>query len=404
MKITFSQIVLIAFFTGMSYANPSIGQALLERQVDFTIQNASLKTALTQLERQTNYRFVYRKSLVEQESQVSIDAKNQKIGDILAKLLLPRGIAFEVISNRIVLSRINKSETVALLQNSGLSQTEVVAKTVTGKVTDNKGEPLIGVTVYVQGNNSTGTVTNQNGTYNITVANDNSALVFQYVGYETKIEAVGTRTVVNVVLQTQTRVLDDVVVTALGIKKESKKLGYATSTVKVDEITQNRTTNVMTSLEGKIAGLDIAPPTAGASASNRIRLRGQSGFAAAGVQNSPLIVINGLPMDQDARSAEGAPGIDQGDALQQINPDDVESMTVLKGSTAAALYGSRAGNGAIMITTKSGAKNSKFSVEISSNFAASQALDYTHYQTEYGTGINGLRPSSQADAQANGNL
>ncbi|MEO7044771.1 MAG: TonB-dependent receptor plug domain-containing protein, partial [Ferruginibacter sp.] len=151
------------------------------------------------------------------------------------------------------------------------------------------------------------------------------------------------------------------------------------------------------------AGLEIAPPTAGAGASNRIRLRGQSGFN--GGNNSPLIVINGLPMDQGARSAEGgSPAVDQGDNLSQINSDDIESMTVLKGATAAALYGSRASNGAIIITTKSGAKNSKFGVEFTSSFAAAQALDYSHYQTEYGTGSNGVRPASQAQAQSYGNL
>ncbi|KAK6020206.1 TonB-dependent receptor plug domain protein, partial [Ostertagia ostertagi] len=163
-------------------------------------------------------------------------------------------------------------------------------------------------------------------------------------------------------MQAEVKALDEIVVTALGIKKESRKLGYAASTVKVDEIVQNRTTNVMTSLEGKIAGLDIAPPAAGAGASNRIRLRGQSAFN--GQTNSPLIVINGLPMDQGARSAEGGGNAtDQGDNLSQINQDDIESMTILKGATAAALYGSRASNGAIIITTKSGAKNSKFGVE-----------------------------------------
>src|SRR5664279_2185110 len=110
-------------------------------------------------------------------------------------------------------------------------------------------------------------------------------------------------------------------------------------------------------------------------------------------------------MDQGARSAEGgSPAVDQGDNLQQVNPDDIESMTVLKGATAAALYGSRASNGAIIITTKSGAKNSKFGVEYSSNFAAAQALDYSDYQTEYGTGSNGVRPSTQAQAQSFGNL
>ena len=127
----------------------------------------------------------------------------------------------------------------------------------------------------------------------------------------------------------------------------------------------------MKSLEGKIAGW-ICSATGGAGASNRIRLRGQSGFN--GGLNSPLIVINGLPMDQGARSAEGAPGIDQGDNLQQINQDDIESMTVLKGSTAAALYGSRASNGAIIITTKSGAKNSRLGVDFTSNFAARKKI------------------------------
>ncbi|GAB2981347.1 SusC/RagA family TonB-linked outer membrane protein [Mucilaginibacter puniceus] len=388
----------------MSYANPSNGQVLLEQRVDFTIKNSSLKTALIQLEKQTTYKFVYRNSLVEKEMQIFIDAHNEKIGDILTKLLVPRGIAFEVISNRIVLSKskITKKESSAILPKANLPEVEAIAITVTGKVTDSKGEPLIGVSVSEQGT-STGTVTNQNGNYSIAVAGNNSVLVFQYVGFATTTEIIGTRTVVNVVLQTQTNSLEEVMVTALGIKKESRKLGYAASTVKVDEITQNRTTNVMTSLEGKIAGLDIAPPTAGAGASNRIRLRGQSGFS--GQTNSPLIVINGLPMDQDARSAAGGtPAIDQGDNLQQINPDDIESMTILKGATAAALYGSRASNGAIIITTKNGAKNSKFGVEFSSNFAAAQALDFTHYQTVYGTGTNGNRPASQAQAQSMGNL
>jgi TonB-linked SusC/RagA family outer membrane protein len=278
----------------------------------------------------------------------------------------------------------------------------VIAKTVTGKVTGNKGEALTGVSVLEQGT-STGAVTDQNGNYSITVAGDNSILVFQHVGYDTKTETIGDRTVVNVVLQTQIKALDEIVVTALGIRKEARKLGYAASSVKVNEITQNRTTNVMTSLEGKIAGLDIAPPTAGAGASNRIRLRGQSGFA--GQTNSPLIVINGLPMDQGARSAEGGgPATDLGDNLTQVNPDDIESMTVLKGATAAALYGSRASNGAIIITTKSGAKNSKFGVELTSNFATDEIIDFSEYQTEYGTGSNGNRPTTQTEARSMGNL
>jgi TonB-linked SusC/RagA family outer membrane protein len=287
-------------------------------------------------------------------------------------------------------------------ENKKIVNSNVTAKTITGKVTDSKGGALIGVSVSEQGK-SNSVATNQDGSYSITVAGNNSVLEFQYVGYYSKNETVGARTVINVELETQVKGMDEIVVTALGIKKEARKLGYAASTVKVDEIAGNRTTNVMTSLEGKVAGLEIAPPAAGAGASNRIRLRGQSGFN--GGINSPLIVINGLPMDQGVRSAEGGgPATDQGDNLQQINPDDIESMTILKGSTAAALYGSRASNGAIIITTKSGAKNSRFGIEITSNFAAQEILDYTDYQTEYGTGSNGVRPASQAQAQSFGNL
>ncbi len=274
-------------------------------------------------------------------------------------------------------------------------------QTVTGKVTDEEGKALSSISVVVKGS-STGTITNASGRYSISVSSA-AVLEFSSVGYIRQEVSVAGRKVVDVVLSAAAGSMNEVVVTALGIRKEARKLGYAASTVKVDEIAQNRTTNLMTSLEGKIAGLEIAPPTAGAGASNRIRLRGQAGFN--GQTNSPLIVINGLPMDQGARSAEGGgPAIDQGDNLQQINPDDIESMTVLKGATAAALYGSRASNGAIIITTKSGAKNSKFGVEFTSNYATAQALDYSDYQTEYGTGSNGVRPSTQAQAQSFGNL
>ncbi|MEP6675671.1 MAG: TonB-dependent receptor plug domain-containing protein, partial [Ferruginibacter sp.] len=280
--------------------------------------------------------------------------------------------------------------------------TAFAQNTLKGTVTDAAGKPLASVSVTQQGSKS-GTTTDQSGNYSLVLTNNNSVIIFSSVGFETKSEAVKGRNTINITLAAQDKALNEVVVTALGIKKEARKLGYAETTVKVDEITRNRTTNVMKSLEGKVAGLEIAPPTAGANASNRIRLRGQSGFN--GQTNSPLIVINGLPMDQGARSAEGGgPATDQGDNLSNINQDDIESMTVLKGATAAALYGSRASNGAIIITTKSGAKNSKFGVEISSSFAADKILDFTDYQTEYGTGSNGVRPSSQAQAQSFGNL
>jgi TonB-linked SusC/RagA family outer membrane protein len=275
---------------------------------------------------------------------------------------------------------------------------------ITGTVTDESGAPFPGVNVIVKGT-SNGTSTDADGKYSLEVPDENATLVFSFVGYLTKEVPVGARSVVNVTMTPDVKSLEEVVVTALGIQKESKKLGYAVTSVQTEELVTQRTTNVMESLTGKVAGLNITPPAAGAGSSMQIRLRGQAAFA--GANNAPLIVINGLPLDQGARGANGAGQIEQrdrGDNLQNINPDDIESMTVLKGATAAALYGSRAANGAIVITTKSGAKNQGIGVDFTSSYTTSHALNFLDEitQTEYGMGTGGVRPKTQGEAQTFG--
>ncbi len=260
------------------------------------------------------------------------------------------------------------------------------------------GAPLPGVSVLIK-NTSTGTITNAEGAYRLN-APSNAVLVFSFVGFATQEITVAGRNSLNVQLAEDSKNLQEIVVTALGIKKESKKIGYATQTVQLNEMQENRTVNVMSSLEGKIAGLDVSPPSAGAGASTKIRLRGQSAFA--GASNSPLIVINGLPMDQGARSANGNNSIDLGDNMQNVNPDDIESMTVLKGATAAALYGSRAANGAILITTKTGGKGQGLGVEFITNFSADEAMDFTDFQQVYGQGQAGVKPTTQGQAITTG--
>lgn len=314
------------------------------------------------------------------------------------------GVILLCVSTANAASRKNENKSVLfdkLDSKKTITNNNVIAKTITGKVTDSKGEPLIGVSILEQGT-ATGATTNADGNYTISVTGDNSVLVFSYIGFQNKTEPVGARTVVNVVLESRSSALEEVVVTALGIKREAKKLGYAATTANPEELQQNRTTNVMTSLEGKVAGLNISPPAAGPGSSTRIRLRGQAAFN--GASNSPLIVINGLPMAQGESSVDPTNTTDRGDALQQVNPDDIESFTVLKGSTAAALYGSRASNGAILINTKSGAKNTKFGVEFTSNFGADQVLDYNRYQMIYGNGVwdavnlTGRKPKDAGEA------
>ncbi|MEI9943820.1 MAG: SusC/RagA family TonB-linked outer membrane protein [Chitinophagaceae bacterium] len=275
------------------------------------------------------------------------------------------------------------------------------AQTVTGTVTDGEAKPVSGATVSVKGTNRA-TVTNNAGTFTIN-ASRTEVLVISYVGFIEQEIPVNGRTSVSVNLIRGDGTIEEVVVTALGIRRQAKKLGYSATSVNTDEMVKNRTTNVMESLEGKVAGLNITPPAAGAGASNQIRLRGQVGFS--GATNSPLIVINGLPMDQGTRNAEGSgQQRDRGDNLANINPDDIESMTVLKGAAAAALYGVRAAAGAIIITTKAGQKNQGIGVDFTSSYTASQALNFLDEitQTEYGQGQGGVKFTTAGAIQGNG--
>ena len=276
---------------------------------------------------------------------------------------------------------------------------KIVERVVNGVVKDEKGIALPGVTVMEKGTRNV-KATSTSGEFKINVADAGAVLVFTFIGYRTLEIPVGSKTTINVSMVPESSELNEVIVTALGIKREARSLGYSAQKADVEGMQTNRTTNLASSLEGHIAGLDVSPPAAGPGGSTKIRLRGQSSFTA---DNSPLIVINGLPMSQGAVSTNGNAGnTDQGDNMQGINQDDIESMTVLKGSTAAALYGSRAVNGAIIITTKSGSKNQGIGVEINSNFTLNQALDYTDFQYEYGQGENNKRPTSQGEAQSSG--
>lgn len=277
----------------------------------------------------------------------------------------------------------------------------VKAQQVTGKITAVDGTPLIGVNISVKETN-TGTVSESNGTFQIAASAGNT-LVFSYIGFATYELTLGNEKNLDVTLKEDAQSLTEVVVTALGIQKDAKKLGYSVTAVNTAQLTQNRTTNVMESLEGRVAGLNITPPAAGAGSSMQIRLRGQAAFA--GANNAPLIVINGLPIDQGARGANGAGNQrDLGDNLSNLNPDDIESMTVLKGATAAAIYGARAANGAIIVTTKSGRKNQGIGVEYSSNYATQHALNFFDFQTEFGQGTAGKRPTSGANAATTGHF
>ncbi len=272
---------------------------------------------------------------------------------------------------------------------------QAFSQTVTGKVSDADGKGIENISVQVKGT-TTGTATNASGEYSINAAS-NAVLVFSSVGYTSQEVSVAGRSVVNIVLINNNKDLGEVVVTALGISKQARGLGYATSNVKAEELTVNRTANPLNALQGKVAGVNISSLGTGPGGSSKIRIRGQSSISG---QNNPLIVINGVPVDNtnfndNAVSVKGGGSYsDGGDGLSSINPDDIESMTILKGAPAAALYGSRAKDGVIMVTTKTKGKGKGIGVTYNLNYTGETPLDYTDYQNEYGQGEGGVRPTT----------
>lgn len=263
--------------------------------------------------------------------------------------------------------------------------------TVTGKVTgSDDGMAIPGVNVRVKGTTQ-GNNTDADGNYRIVVSKE-ATLVFSFIGYVTQEIVVGNQTTINVKLVPDSKALEDVVVTAFGVEKEKKALGYAMTAVSGDEVSTVKETNVINSLAGKVAGIVVSPGTFGPGSSTRVLLRGNNSLTG---NNQPLYVIDGVPMNDSGFGSSNSdnPGefsrSDYGNGIGDINPDDVASISVLKGPNAAALYGSRASNGVILITTKRGDLNSGLGVSINSTFQAQDALVLPKFQNQYGQGSNG---------------
>ena len=258
---------------------------------------------------------------------------------------------------------------------------------VKGTVTDADG-PLIGATVKVAGTTS-GTVTDFDGNFSIQ-CKPGATLEISYVGYKTI--SVKAQNGMKVMMEADGKVLSEVVVTALGVKRDRKALGYGLEEVKGEDLTKAKETNVINSLSGKVAGLVVQNTAGGASGSTRVLLRGNTEMAG---NNQPLYVVDGVPLDNtNFGSAGEGGGYDLGDGISAINPDDIETMTVLKGPAASALYGSRASHGVSLITTKKAEKD-KISVEYNGSFTIdSQLAKWDDIQQVYGMGYGGKLPTS----------
>ena len=269
--------------------------------------------------------------------------------------------------------------------------------TVTGTITDaESGIPLAGANVLVKGT-SNGVSSDFDGNYSINVTDSNATLQFSYLGYITQEIAVNGQLTLNVSLIEDASQLDEVVVTALGIRKETKALGYSLTEVKGEEISTIKQTNAINSLQGKVAGVNITQNATGAAGSSRVIIRGASSLNG---NNQPLYVIDGIPISNVNNGSAGLwGGSDGGDGISSLNSDDVESISVLKGGAASALYGSRASNGVIIVTTKTGKGQQGFGIELSSSVTFDQVnTSIQDFQTQYGQGRFGAKPATTSEA------
>ncbi len=272
-------------------------------------------------------------------------------------------------------------------------------RTIKGKVVDEDGEPLIGATVRVK-NVATGTITDSKGLFNLQTP-QTGMIEVSYVGYKPLEVALSSQQFYTIVLESQIILMDDVVVTALGIKRERKALGYAVGEIKGEELNTAKEMNVINSLAGKIAGVVVTQGAGGPAGASKIVIRGNTSLTGS---NNPLYVVDGVPLDNTSFGSAGQyGGYDLGDGISSINPDDIESMSVLKGPAASALYGSRAAHGVILITTKKAkaSAHKSLGIEVNSNITfEKQSTQYDNIQRTYGQGWSGTLQLDDTDSKS----
>lgn len=374
-------------------------------------EKQTLFNVLKDLNRQKGVYFMFSDPSLGDKKVNPVADLRESVEKILVQVLKNTGLKYKKVSDNafvILPVKENKKTSDALevdfnsppLQSAIEDKGAGIKALISGRITDNLQRALAGVSVAVKGTRR-GTSTNSNGEFSIE-ADKGEILVFSFVGFDTREVLVGDDARVIVSLVPNDSQMSEVVVTALGIRKEAKRLGYAVTKVEGEGLTKAREINVANGLVGKVAGVNVSGVNGGPGSSSNVLIRGGSSLFGG---NQPLYVINGVPMDNSPRH-EGSAGMwggaDMGDGISNINPDDIEEISVLKGSTASALYGSLAKNGVILITTKSGKGRKGLGIEFNSNFAVDKIIDHTEFQYQYGQGALGAKPADAVAAYTTG--
>lgn len=335
-------------------------------KVTIQMDRVPMSKIMSEIERQTKYLFVTGAE-VKTDRIMSLDVTAVSLTEALNRMIAGADLTYDIHSLSIILSVKKVEQPVS----------------VTGRIRDVNGQPVVGATIIVRGT-STGATTDTEGRFALAVATPSSAyLEVSYLGYEPQSLAVGSRTSFDITLRESTSAIESVVVTALGIKRSEKALSYNVQQVNSEDIVSNKDVNFINSLSGKVAGVTINASSAGVGAASKVVMRGEKSILQS---SNALYVIDGVPMftpTSNAGTEFDSKGVSE--PIADINPEDIESMSVLNGAAAAALYGSDAANGAIIITTKKG-KAGVLNVTVSSNTEISTPFVMPQFQTRYGTG------------------
>lgn len=378
--------VLILLLAGTQHA-------LAQKEtISLDARNITVRELLNIIEKKSSYTFAYADADLPLERRVTIKAVNKPISSILREALPETSV--KVQNKKILIARTPASEQKKEVKKQPETPTEEKKPgkgwNLKGIVVDDKGEPLIGATVMVKGTNL-GASTDTDGKFIIRVASANPVLVARYVGYNPSETKATKGKDLKITLNSSSVNLNEVVVTALGITREQKSLGYAVTKVEGEDLNNTVSGNWLNALDGKVAGLSATGAGSGPNGSMRVVLRGDQSLNYG--SNEALFVVDGVPINSgDAGTGSGGTysnadsPVDFGNAASEINPEDVESVSILKGPAATALYGSRAANGAIVITTKSGRKTKGIGVTVNSSVTFEKAGYFPDFQTEYGPG------------------
>ncbi|NCC10811.1 MAG: SusC/RagA family TonB-linked outer membrane protein [Bacteroidia bacterium] len=363
------RISLVLLFVVVFQLSARVGYAQCTRSA-IEMSNATIEQVLNRIEQTSDFVFLYNDKTINANRVVSVNNRSREVSDILNHIFRGTNITYTIVDKQIILST---QQVASTLQKK--------ANVLKGTVKDAKGEPIIGVNVKVKGA-SAGTISDLDGNFALQVSKGD-VLEFSYIGYSSKSIHVGDEKVLNVVMEEDTKVLSEVVVTALGIKRETKALTYNVQELKAADLVTVKDANFMNALAGKVAGVTINTSSTGVGGGVKVVMRGAKSLSN---NNNALYVVDGIPMPslQTTQPSDFYTGMGQsGDGASMINPEDIESMSVLSGAAAAALYGSDAQNGVVMITTKRGTKNST-NVTYSNNTSFFSPFVTPEFQNSYG--------------------